>query len=389
MESQNTFQIEELKAQLDKARTELLIFYEITQAMRTTLHLDEVLYIILTGITAHQGLGFNRAVLFLVDYEEKLIRGRMGIGPATQEEANGVWRWIREAKKDLYDLIKEYHRIKDLSSKPRFFEKVQKIRLPFSEKAGVIYEALISNLPLHISAQKTFRDLRDDPLCKLLSLEEFVIVPLLAKNIVIGAILADNFITRKEITPSDVRILSMFASQAALAIENSQVFEDTLLKAHTDPLTSLWNYGYFQYRLDEEILRVSTSSKNLGVLMIDIDDFKKYNDAFGHPEGDKALVNIANLIRRSCRHQDIVARYGGEEFSVVLPELSKKETVLIAERIRSSIENSGHLFKKPLTVSIGLSSFPQEARKKEELIEKADIRLYKAKAEGKNKVVSF
>lgn len=379
--------IKNLERELRRVRNEFMMFYETTRALRTTLNLDEILYIILTSITSHQGLGFNRAALFFLDKGKGEIKGVMGIGPSEVEEAAGVWRWIQDSRKDLYDLINEYQRMKKENRKPKFFEMVENLRFKLSKDAGVLYEAFTEGLPLHIRKEK-IHNLENDSLYKIFSFDEAVLVPLWAKKQVIAALFVDNLVTKKPITSQDINILNMFASQAGLAIENSRLFEDTLLKSHTDTLTGLWNYGYFQYKLDENINYSLRFNKKLCLLMLDIDGFKRYNDTFGHLEGDSALINIACLIKDKCRKEDLVCRYGGEEFSVILPNMEKRDALVIAERIRSSIESETRLFKRKVTVSIGISAFPEDCRDKHSLVSKADLCLYKSKEKGKNRVTA-
>ncbi|MBN2119605.1 MAG: sensor domain-containing diguanylate cyclase [Candidatus Omnitrophica bacterium] len=383
---QDIEKIKNLEEELKRTRAEFRMFYEISQALRSTLNLDEILYIILTGITAHQGLGFNRAALFFVYYNQNKIKGIMGIGPAKPQEAQGIWNWIEQEKKDLHDLIKEYHTMKTAKDKPTFFELVKNLEFPLSKEAGIIYQAFTEGMPLQVRSQH-LANVENDFLYKAFLFEEAVLVPLWTKNQVIAALFVDNFVTKKPINPQDINILNMFASQASLAIENSKLFEDTLFKAHTDSLTGLWNYGYFQYRLDEQIEYSLRFNKNLCLLMIDIDDFKLYNDTLGHLEGDRALVAISSIIKNVCRREDLVCRYGGEEFAVILPEISLQDTYIIAERMRASVEGQRHLFKREVTISIGISSFPQGSVDKNSLISKADSCLYKAKQAGKNRVV--
>jgi diguanylate cyclase (GGDEF)-like protein len=196
----------------------------------------------------------------------------------------------------------------------------------------------------------------------------------------------DNYITKKPITETDVRIFSMFVEQAAGAIENSQAFEDTLIKAHTDTLTLLWNHGYFQYRLDEELMKAKSNSHSLSIMMLDLDDFKKFNDTYGHIQGDNALRRIAEVLREVCRETDIICRYGGEEFSIILPSTDRDAAYNIAESLRNAVAGK-EILKNKFTVSIGLATFPQDGCDKDMLVKKADIALYKAKREGKNRVI--
>ena len=126
--------------------------------------------------------------------------------------------------------------------------------------------------------------------------------------------------------------IPVMINYATGAIENSKVFEDALIKAHTDSLTGLWNYGYFQYKLDEEIMKAKNQKYNLSVMMMDIDDFKKFNDTFGHPAGDEVLKRIAFILKDNSRKIDIVARYGGEEFALILPYTNKEEAKIMDKK---------------------------------------------------------
>jgi len=375
---------DKLREEITKTRSQLYLFYELTQAMRTSLKLDEMSYIILTGITAHQGLGFNRALLFLVDENARKINGFMGVGPLDSEEAGGIWYCIDEQKMDLYDLIGAYNRIKE-GQTPKLLEVVQSISLPLNKKAGILYEALSEKGPLYIQKEK-IKKLKHDPLFKKFNFHEFAIAPLSAKGKSIGLIVVDNCVTHKAVSADELKILNMFSNQAAYAIENSRVFEDTLLRSHTDALTSLWNYGYFQYKLDEELEKATREEYSISVLMIDVDNFKKFNDCFGHQAGDEALKSVSKILKDSSRKIDIVSRYGGEEFTLILPFSNKEEASLIGERIRKNVEKSSFL-NHEFTVSVGVSSFPHDGLDKEKLIEKADFALYKAKRRGKNRVV--
>ncbi|MCK5288118.1 MAG: GGDEF domain-containing protein, partial [Candidatus Omnitrophica bacterium] len=153
-----------------------------------------------------------------------------------------------------------------------------------------------------------------------------------------------------------------------------------------DSLTSLWNYGYFQYKLDEELIKANSIKLPLSVMMIDVDDFKKFNDAYGHIQGDNALKELSAIIKENCRKIDILCRYGGEEFSLILPNNNKQDANLLGERIRKSIEQK-EIISYNFTVSIGISSYPEDGLNKLTIINQADKSLYQAKRNGKNQVV--
>ncbi|MFH1519392.1 MAG: sensor domain-containing diguanylate cyclase [Candidatus Omnitrophota bacterium] len=377
-------EIKNLKAELEKARSQLYVFYELTKAMRRTLRIDEITYIILTGLTAHEGLRFNRAAIFFTDQETRKINGFMGIGPIDNQEATRIWHSIEKEKKNLYDLIDNYHHIKEDKVKPPFMKLIQSLSFPLDKKGGLLFNALYKKDVIHIRGGEN--KFKNDPLIKSLNLEEFLIVPLWIKGKPNGVMVVDNYITKNPISDDEIKIFTMFMEQAQGALENSQSFESTLTQAHTDPLTSLWNYGYFQYRLDEEIAKTNSSLLPLSVMMVDIDNFKKFNDSYGHIQGDEALRRISQIFKENCRKIDILCRYGGEEFSLILPANNKKEAALLAERIRKSVEGKT-ILNNNFTISIGIASYPKDSTNKITLIQKADQALYAAKRAGKNRVV--
>ncbi|MBN3039835.1 MAG: sensor domain-containing diguanylate cyclase [Candidatus Omnitrophica bacterium] len=377
-------EVQKLKDELERLRFQLYFFYELTKAMRITLRLEEITYIILTGLTAHEGLGFNRAVIFFLDNQGKRLNGYMGIGPMDAKDASEIWHHIEEAKKDLYDLIDDYNRIKDNKNKPRFMKFVQSLSFSIVKKNNLIKQILKNKYPVQVKKSQ-IKNYKDIPLIKKLNLKECLISPVWIKDEPAGLIVVDNYITKKPITEDDLKIFSMFIDQATGALENSQSFENTLTQAHTDSLTSLWNYGYFQYKLDEELVAAQASKLPLSVMMIDVDDFKKFNDAQGHLQGDAALRHLSAILKENCRKIDIVCRYGGEEFALILPTNNKQEAAPLGERIRKSVEEKLILDSR-FTVSIGIASFPQDSLDKKTLIKKADQALYDAKRKGKNRV---
>ncbi len=385
MEPENT------KDELQKARTELSLLYEISNAMHTTLKLDEILYIILTAVTAHVGLGFNRAMLFLVNDTDGVLEGKMGIGPDSGEEANRIWTYLEREKVDLEDLINNYKTTSNQLANSQLNSFVKGIRLSLrEEKDGVLAMTLLDGMPLHFTSETT-QTPKQDALIGILKPQEFLTVPLKAKDKIIGVLFADNPYTRRPITSDDIRILTMFANQAGLAIENSRLYEQTLVRSRTDSLTGLWNHGYFQYRLQEEISLSQKTGQPLSVIMADIDNFKIYNDTFGHQRGDQALVQVAQLLKGAARKQDSLYRYGGEEFAVLLVETDKKEAYRIAEELRQAVERYDFPQKeilpdKNLTISLGVAAFPDNADSKDALLTHADQALYEAKHQGKNRI---
>lgn len=216
-------------------------------------------------------------------------------------------------------------------------------------------------------------------------------IKLMAQDELLGILYVDDFVPRK-MTEYEKKTLNLFAQIAGLALQKHRLIEQTRELALTDGLTGLNNHRYFHERISQELSRVKRCGKNLSLLMIDVDNFKKYNDANGHLVGDDALKRIASIIKANIRAGDIAVRYGGEEFVVILPEANKEQACAVAERIRKSVEEEAFLGEeslpsKSLTVSIGVSSYPEDSENKDELMKLADDALYVAKARGKNCIV--
>ena len=380
---------EENLEKLNRVYRELNVLFEISSAMRTTLELHPILYIILTGVTAHTGLGFNRALLFLVNKKERRLECKMAIGPESGEDAEKIWKYIADAKHDLQDLI-QADNIPETIYQSALFNTLKDLTIPLNkEESNLLATAYHKRTAMHITPE-IISQYQNDPLLKVFPTNELIIMPLKAKDLVNGLIIADNLYTQKPINEDDIKMFTMLANQAGLAIENSQLYEMVVQQSHTDSLTNLWNHGFFQETLLEEIAKAEKAKTQLSLAIIDIDNFKQLNDTYGHQNGDKILKELALLLKESSREADFICRYGGEEFSIILPQTTQEKSYEICERIRKTIND--HHFENFLpspdlkvTVSIGLATFPDHGRNKEELIANADKAMYIAKFSGKNK----
>jgi diguanylate cyclase (GGDEF)-like protein len=196
---------------------------------------------------------------------------------------------------------------------------------------------------------------------------------------------------------SDLSVIDLVAPQIALAIERAswqQRANQFQLMSITDPLTGLHNRRYLEARLAEELSRSKRYNYPLSFMMIDIDDFKLYNDHNGHQAGDRALEITAQCLRAALRKVDVASRYGGEEFSILLPQTTLQEAGVLADRIRRKILSAAfpHGKSQPLgavTVSIGLSSFSASLDSAEAIVRAADRALYHAKSHGKNRAYAY
>jgi len=196
---------------------------------------------------------------------------------------------------------------------------------------------------------------------------------------------------------SDLSVIELVAPQIALAIERAswqQRANQFQLMSITDPLTGLHNRRYLEARLSEELSRSKRYNYPLSFMMIDIDDFKLYNDHNGHQAGDRALEVTAQCLKAALRKVDVASRYGGEEFSILLPQTSLEEAGGLADRVRRKIMSTTfpHGKTQPLgavTVSIGLSSFSPALDSAEAIVRAADRALYHAKSHGKNRAYAY
>jgi diguanylate cyclase (GGDEF)-like protein len=162
------------------------------------------------------------------------------------------------------------------------------------------------------------------------------------------------------------------------------------IDAITDALTGLYNHRYLHERLSEELHRARELQRPLSVLFCDLDHFKGYNDTNGHSAGDAVLREVSHVIEQSVRNVDVAGRYGGEEFVVILVETDREEAFAVAERIRTRLKEAGFTANGvPLTVSIGISGYPDDADRREDLLNKADWAMYLAKRRGRDQVATF
>ena len=215
--------------------------------------------------------------------------------------------------------------------------------------------------------------LKDKPL-------HLALLPLIFKQEALGFVVFDAY----NLTPC-----ASVVRQLAAAFKSARLHAQVVELSLTDSLTGLRNRRYFELFLQAEVTRSQRYGRDLSVIMIDLDHFKKYNDAFGHPAGDEALQRVAEGIRCGARRElDIVARFGGEEFIVILPETGVKSAMDVAEKIRNSIAGLRNV-KCRITVSIGVAAVQGGECNAEELIRRADQALYQAKHKGRNRVCIF
>jgi diguanylate cyclase (GGDEF)-like protein len=225
----------------------------------------------------------------------------------------------------------------------------------------------------------------------------FISIPLKIGEETIGVLNISDKITGEVFSEEDLSLLRSFASYASIALERSTYYSLAgQLKelSITDSLTGLFNRRYFEERFIEELHRSGRHNLSFSLAMIDIDDFKLFNDTEGHLAGDEVLKYIANSAKECLRVSDVIARFGGEEFAVIMPQTEKDEAFLVAERIRTAVKEQlpcarTAFPRDAMTVSIGISTFPYDGKERKELIRHADKALYRAKMEGKDRTVPW
>jgi len=169
--------------------------------------------------------------------------------------------------------------------------------------------------------------------------------------------------------------------------ENNRLNEFFHKASLTDMLTGLYNYGHFNDRITEEIARAERYQRNVALVMIDLDLFKEFNDKFGHEKGNEVLIKMGEILKKTSRQADIPFRYGGEEFAVIMPETSDAAAAG-AERLRKAVAQA-RFPGRQITISVGVSYHPWPRDIQLSLVERADRALYRAKAEGRNRVCVY
>lgn len=251
--------------------------------------------------------------------------------------------------------------------------------------SDLITRVMGANEPVRI---KDVRE-RDDYVPLKDKIRSVMIVPLTSHGRTAGLLVAEAS-APDQFKERDMQMLSIVARAAALALENAELHKRTEELTVTDELTETWNYRYFVAKLMEEKKRAVRYNLPLSIIMVDIDWFKKLNDSYGHEAGNAVLRELSRIIKSCIRDTDIFARYGGEEFVIILPQTPLAEARVIGERIREKVEKTvmevGLPGKVKITVSVGVSAYPENGKSQEELVSVADQALYRAKGSGKNVV---
>ncbi len=351
---------------LQRRVEELTVLYEVGRSLSSTLDLDRVLGLMVDGVVRLTGC--QACSIMLLE--------------------NGVLR-IRKARGIPEDVVqKAVRRLGD----------------------GISGRVAQTGEPLFIRDVNREKGLDASHAARYRS-PSLICVPLKARGRVIGVLNANDK-RSGDFTPEDFNLVTLFANQAALAIDNASLHEQLWKTSVTDGLTQTYVRAYFKQQLDRLVAAALATGGFLGLIMVDLDHFKAVNDRYGHQAGDEVLKQVSTLLRRAVRAEDVVARYGGEEFVLVLSNCTPQVVVTVAERIRRTVEASRIRLPPPsrpgvpaaqaqsprpmsdvpvaptltVTASFGVAVLPIDASDGESLIRVADEYLYASKRAGRNRV---
>jgi diguanylate cyclase (GGDEF)-like protein/PAS domain S-box-containing protein len=219
----------------------------------------------------------------------------------------------------------------------------------------------------------------------------YLCIPILAQGEALGILHLQATDAAPILADSELSFKTTFAGQVGLSVANIRLREALRSQSIKDPLTGLYNRRYLTEMMEREIRRAVRAEQSLGVLMLDLDHFKKFNDTYGHDAGDTVLRTAASLLSKSIRVEDILCRFGGEEFVIILPTADLSSAHARAERIRSKLRELTVLHQGQslgmITVSVGVAALPEHGVAPQQLLDAADAALYRAKSEGRDRVV--
>ncbi|RKY84288.1 hypothetical protein DRQ09_08840 [candidate division KSB1 bacterium] len=319
----------------------------------------------------NSNLGFDEIIDILIDILKKIFNyDRISISFIEDESGNAI---IKKVVGQTDEFVENYKFSIEEGLNGWVIRKNKSILVSDLEKGDYF-------IPRYTIKEKSNHELRS-----------FVAAPISYHNRCLGVISVES---RKPnlYTDRHEKILSLLANNIGIALDRSMIYNQLENLATTDGLTGVNNYRHFRKKLAEEIERAKRYNLKFSLLMLDIDHFKDFNDRYGHLVGDNILKNIADTIKTSIRSIDFVARYGGEEFAIILIETVMDEAYLSAERIRRNIEKLRISYQGgtySVTVSIGISEYSTGVKSEDELVAQADKALYQAKAEGRNRVVTY
>ncbi|NOZ00374.1 MAG: diguanylate cyclase, partial [Deltaproteobacteria bacterium] len=333
---------------LQKRLEELTTLFEVGKALSSTLELDRVLRMIVDGITSLTGV--RSCSIMLLDHSGQRLKIRSARG--VPEEV--VKTAVRELGEGISGKVAQ-------TGKPIYLRDVKEAR--------------------GVSGCNSKRYRSPSLIC----------VPLKSRGRIIGVLNANDK-AGGDFTPEDLNLVTLFANNAAVAIDNAAMHDQLWKSSVTDGLTKTYVHTYFEQQLQRKVEAAIRQEGKLAVIMLDLDHFKKINDQYGHQVGDDVLRQVARLLRKAVRSNDLVARYGGEEFVLILTDVPARIVLGVAERLRAAVERSTFTVdpakggKISITASFGIAMLPNDASDAKSLVKVTDDYMYKSKESGRNRV---
>jgi diguanylate cyclase (GGDEF)-like protein len=334
----------------------------ISNLLRVHLDVQAILQKVAQGI--QEGIGFQSVLVSLYHEEESYFER---VAQAGEDER---WEQIRAVKPPAPDILK-YMQDKHRVGSCYLVRHTENIVSPYSV------------LPMNPKPTSSMEEWHP---------EDLLLVPLVDKDDhLLGIISVDEPADGKVPSMEMLRALEVLANQTVHALESAQVHAQIKRQAVMDGLTGLFNHGYFQETLAARAKEHALVQRPYAVLMMDLDNFKEVNDTFGHLAGDTVLRAVAEALTGATRREDVAARYGGEEFALFLPGRTAEQASRIAERIRAAVDEiraaaPGIAWPLRVTLSVGVAAYPENGQDHHAILEQADLALYRAKREGKNRV---
>jgi len=365
----------------------------LTRALLETLELRRILYVILSGTTAGDGLGFNRAFLWLEDEGRRALHGQLAIGPANQQDASRIWEAMEAEEFDLQRVMQLYDAFEADTRASRLANAVEQMSYPlpispcgpdasdgapmFVDLLGPVLDQgraiIVNQQPVRVGDTG-------------ITLKHCALVPLLLGQRAIGVLAVDNAFNDRPVAEPELHDLQTLANLAAVAVERARLYERLRRMAEQDGLTGLLN----RRRFDELLPQLFDDSRRhrepLSILLIDADHFKAINDRYGHLAGDDVLRELAALLKGRIRQGDLAARYGGDELAVLLPQAAGPEALGVAEFLCAAARETrfGGDDRIRASISVGVATVGEHHADAAALLAEADEALYAAKEAGRD-----
>lgn len=340
-----------LNTRLEMANRQLSVLNEVAQQIGSALQLERVFDLILSSVG--RVVEYDVCALFLYDSTREELNPVLIRGPGGKGVSFGV----------------------ECSPIPIGLGPIGRVAI--ARKGEVISDASRESIP---------------PFVRQPPVKGMMFAPLVLEGELLGVLVVGS-LKPMAFSGDHLRLLTVLSSQASVAIANAIVYKRTEELAITDSMTGLYNYRYLQMRLDDELRKARARNLQLSVIYVDIDNFKDYNDTYGHQAGDVILRRFAESLKRFIRDSDVAARYGGDEFLVILPNTGYSEACNVARRLQEGIASQEFVIDNvpvpvTLTVSVGVASHPEAGITTFDLISWADRAMYKSKRQGLDPIYS-